>query len=112
MVESKGKFVYVANQGTTQPEITRIAALPGTFLTTSPSYQLSFISDEPFGSGSGPQCIVEDPSDQFIYEANEYDSTVTGRVLDPTRASSIFARTGTYTLEGPPTWCLMDGRTN
>ncbi len=43
----------------------------------------SSLADEPFGSGSGPQCIVEDPSNQFVYDANEYDSTVTGRMLDP-----------------------------
>ncbi len=35
------------------------------------AYQLSFIAgDEPFGSGAGPQCLVEDPSDQFIYSAD------------------------------------------
>ena len=65
---------------TTRPDPTRKAGSPGTTITTAPAFQLSFIGGEPFGSGSGPQCIVEDPSDQFIYEANEYDSTVTGRV--------------------------------
>ena len=68
---------------------------------------------EPFGSGSGPQCIVEDPSNQFIYEANEYDSTVTGRVLDPNSGELDDMRvTSTYTLQGQPTWCLVDGRTS
>ena len=83
-MESKGKYVYVANQGNNttgnQPGERHRRVLSD---FTSPSYQLTFIAGEPFGSGSGPQCIVEDPSDQFIYEANEYDSTVTGRVLDP-----------------------------
>jgi hypothetical protein len=73
---------------------------------------LSFVSDQPFGSGSGPQCIIEDPSDQFIYEANLYDSTITGRVLDPTSGELDDMRsTSTYTLQGPPTWCFVDGRT-
>jgi 6-phosphogluconolactonase (cycloisomerase 2 family) len=67
---------------------------------------------EPFGSGSGPQCIVEDPSDQFIYEANEYDSTVTGRSLDPNSgALNLLRVTSSYPLQGPATWCLINGRT-
>ena len=66
-----------------------------------------------FGSGSGPQCIVEDPSDQFIYEANEYDSTVTGRVLDPkTGDLNRSARDQQLQAPGPPSWCLVDGRTS
>ncbi len=32
----------------------------------------------PFSTGSGPQCLLEDPSNQFIYTANFNDSTVTG----------------------------------
>jgi hypothetical protein len=113
LVESKGHFLYVANQGNNTTGPNPESGIAGYFITTSPSYQLSFIADEPFSSGSGPQCIVEDPSDQFIYEANEYDSTVTGRDIDPNTGDLDDLRTtSTFTLEGPPTWCLMDGRTN
>ena len=113
LVESKGKFVYVANQGNNTTGVNPESGIAGYFLTTSPSYQLSFIAEEPFGSGSGPQCIVEDPSNQFIYEANEYDSTVTGRLLDPNTGdlNELRSGTGSYPLEGQPTWCLVDGRT-
>ncbi len=113
LVESKGKFVYVANQGNNTTGVNPESGLAGYFLTTAPSYQLSFIAEEPFGSGSGPQCIVEDPSNQFVYEANEYDSTVTGRLLDPNTGdlNALRSGTGSYALEGQPTWCLVDGRT-
>jgi 6-phosphogluconolactonase (cycloisomerase 2 family) len=113
LVESKGKFVYVANQGNNTTGVNPESGIAGYFLTTSPSYQLSFIAEEPFGSGSGPQCIVEDPSNQFVYEANEYDSTVTGRLLDPNTGdlNALRSGTGSYALEGQPTWCLVDGRT-
>ncbi|HVU47376.1 MAG TPA: beta-propeller fold lactonase family protein [Terracidiphilus sp.] len=106
-------YLYVANQGNNVTGNNNpgsgIAAYQ---ITTSPSYQTSFVSGQPFGSGSGPQCIVEDPSNQFIYEANQYDSSITGRILDPNSGELKGMRvTSTYTLQGPPTWCLMDGRT-
>jgi hypothetical protein len=113
LVESKNHYLYVANQGNniTGPNpASGIAAYylgPGTF-------QPEFLTDlgGVFPSGSGPQCIVEDPSDQFIYEANQYDSTITGSALDPqTGDLNPLRTTDTYTLQGPPTWCLVDGRT-
>jgi hypothetical protein len=113
LLESKGKFLYVANQGNNVAGTSSGSGIAGYDLPGgSAGYTVQFIEDEPFGSGAGPQCIVEDPSDQYIYEANEYDSTVTGRVLNPSTGDlSPLRATGTYTLQGPPTWCLIDGRT-
>lgn len=113
LLENKGKFLYVANQGNNVTGPNPNSGIAGYFLTSVPAFQLSFIAEEPFGSGSGPQCIVEDPSDQFIYEANQYDSTITGRVLDPNTGDLNDLRvTDTYKLQGPATWCLVDGRTS
>ncbi|MGA2206530.1 MAG: hypothetical protein ABSG10_07340 [Terracidiphilus sp.] len=113
LVEQKGRFVYVANQGNNTIGPNPGSGIAAYFVSNSPSWQLSFIAEEPFGSGSGPQCIVEDPSSQFIYEANEYDSTVTGRVIDPNTGDLNSMRvTSTYKLEGPATWCLVNGRTS
>jgi 6-phosphogluconolactonase len=113
MVEAKGKFVYVINQGNNTVGANAQSGVAGYFISSSPSFQLSFIAGQPFGSGAGPQCIVEDPSNQFIYEANYNDSTITGRVLDPNsgvlnnmRVNSVFQ------LNGPATWCLINSRTN
>jgi len=112
LVESKGKYIYVVNQGNNTTGNNPESGIAGYFLTTTPAYQLSFIPGEPFGSGSGPQCIVEDPSDQYIFEANQYDSTVTAQVLQPEAGTLTPLRvTTTYTLTGQPTWCFVDGRT-
>jgi 6-phosphogluconolactonase (cycloisomerase 2 family) len=116
LLENKGQFLYVANQGNNVSGPNPNSGLAGYFLTSTPAYQLSFLSSEATvitGSGSGPQCIVEDPSNQFIYEANEYDSTVTGRVLNPSTGDLTELRvTSDYNLQGPATWCLVDGRTS
>jgi 6-phosphogluconolactonase (cycloisomerase 2 family) len=111
--ESKNQYLYVINQGNNvQGKVTQtgIAAYD---VFTSPSFQLTFMAQEPFGTGSGPQCIVEDPSDQFIYTANSNDSSVTGRLLDPKSGRlNDLNTTSTYSLSGPATWCLMNSRTN
>jgi Lactonase, 7-bladed beta-propeller len=111
--ESKGKFLYVANQGNNTLGQNANSGIAGYFLTTAPNYQLTFIAGEPFGSGAGPQCLVEDPSDQFIYTANYNDSTVTGRIVDPNSGVlNPMKKQSSFTLDGQPTWCLTDGRTD
>jgi 6-phosphogluconolactonase (cycloisomerase 2 family) len=113
LIVSNGKYMYVINQGNNvtgnnNPE----SGISAYFITTSPAYQTTFVAGEPYGAGSGPQCIVEDPSDQFLYEANQYSSNITGRVLDPNSGQLDNMRvTSTYALQGPASWCLVDGRT-
>jgi Lactonase, 7-bladed beta-propeller len=110
--ESKGKFIYVANQGNNVAGVNAQSGIAGYYVLTLPTYQISFIAGEPFGSGAGPQCIVEDPSNQFIYEANFNASDVVGRVLDPNSGVlNLMRNTSEFSVPGPPTWCLVDGRT-
>jgi 6-phosphogluconolactonase (cycloisomerase 2 family) len=112
LVESKGKFLYVANQGNNVQGTNSGSGLSG-YVIDPTTHQLSFIAGEPFGSGSGPQCLVEDPSDQFIYSADFNDSSITGRVVDPNSGVLNNLRVAsTYALQGPATWCLIDGRTS
>jgi 6-phosphogluconolactonase len=112
LVESKGKFLYVANQGNNVQGTNAQSGLAG-YVIDPTTHQLSFIAGEPFGSGAAPQCLVEDPSDQFIYSADFNDSSVTGRVVDPNSGVLNNLRvTSSYPLQGPATWCLIDGRTS
>ena len=81
LVESKGKWVYVANQGNNSNNTNAQSGITGYVIDPS-THVLSPIAGGPFGSGAGPQCLVEDPSDQYVYTANFNDSTVTGRLMD------------------------------
>jgi len=109
---SKGTVLYVANQGNNTDPNNPQSGIAG-YIINSP-FQLTEQAGSPFGSGSGPQCIVEDPSKQYIYTANFNDSTVTGRSIDqndgylndlPASANK------SYPLNGPATWCMVTGRT-
>jgi 6-phosphogluconolactonase len=113
LVESKGKFVYVANLGNNTNTTDAQSGIAG-YVIDPATRQLTFIAGEPFGSGAGPQCIVEDPSSQFIYTANFNDSTITRLIVDPNSGVLAPSQSGpaSYTVTGPPTWCLVDGRTS
>jgi 6-phosphogluconolactonase (cycloisomerase 2 family) len=112
LVEAKGKFLYVANQGNNTQGTNADSGYAG-YVIDPTTHVLSFIAGEPFGSGSGPQCLVEDPSDQFIYSADLTDSSVTGRVVDPNSGVLTNLRVASsYALQGPATWCVVDGRTS
>jgi 6-phosphogluconolactonase (cycloisomerase 2 family) len=114
MVESKGSYIYVANQGnnvtgTNNPQ----SGIAGYTINKGSSFQLSFLNPSFYGSGSGPQCLVEDPSNQFIYTANFGDSTITGRSVDPNDGVLNQLRVASsYKLQGQANWCLINGRTN
>jgi 6-phosphogluconolactonase len=112
LVESKGKWVYIANDGNNNT--TSGAAQSGiTGYVIENPFQLVEIPGLPFGTGAGPQCIVEDPSDQFIYTANYDDSSITGKAIDQNSGVlNNLPRTTSFTLSGPATWCLMNGRTD
>jgi hypothetical protein len=111
--ENKGKFLYVLNQNgnpaSTQNPDGGIAG----FLINTP-YQLTATSPSTFGGvGAAPQCIVEDPSFQFIYTASN-DSTVNMRLVDPNSGvlSISTHAVNSVPLAGPATWCVTDNRTD
>ncbi len=110
MQESKGKFIYVANAS--GAGISTGSGITGYTIDPS-SGILQEDAGSPWGTGAGPKCMIEDPSNQFIYTANG-DSTVTGRVISPNtgQLTSMHGSTGTFQLEGPATWCFATGRTN
>ena len=116
LAESKGKWIYVANAGdNTNATVTNTQSGIAGYVIDTSTHQLTTMSGSPFGSGAGPSCLVEDPSNQFIYTANFNDSSVTGLVLDPnvgTLSSLPGSANKTYTLSGPASYCLVNGRTS
>ncbi len=113
--ENKNKWVYVANQGNNNTQTGNPQSGLAGYVIDPATHQLSEIPGSPWGSGAGPQCLLEDPSNQFMYTANYNDSTVTGRVID--QNSGVLNNLPgpaniTYPLLGPAAWCVASGRTS
>ncbi|MFT4111857.1 beta-propeller fold lactonase family protein [Silvibacterium sp.] len=109
--DSKSKFLYVANDG---PSSTLgNASSDISAYTIATNGVLASVSGAPFGTGSSPRCIIEDPSDQYIYTADYTSSTVTGHVLDPNSGvlTDLVSKTS-YATVGNPTWCVADSHTD
>jgi 6-phosphogluconolactonase len=111
---SNSRWAYVANYGDNANPNAPQSGIAG-FIIDATSKQLTNMPLSPFGAGSGPRCLVEDPSNNFIYTANFNDSTVTGHTYDhnqgPLKALPGAANKS-YSLPGPATYCLVDGRTS
>jgi len=112
VVDSKSKYLFVVSAGPTTGIVNPISQITG--WTIDPTNgTLQHIAGEPFGSGSGVNCIVQDPSNQYIYTSSFNDSQVTGRILDPNSGNlTVLRRGSTFNTVGNPTWCAVSGRTN
>lgn len=111
IVASGKNWLYLANQGNNNNTSGNAeSGITGYDIDTN--NQLTEMKNVlPFGTGSGPQCLVEDPSNQFIYTANFNDSTVTGQSIDQNSgALRTLLKGSTFALTGPATWCLVSGR--
>jgi len=85
ITSGNGKYLYVINDGI--PSTTGTSASSISAFTINSTGQLQTLSDgsnNPYAVGSGPVCMVEDPSNQYLYISNNLDSTVTGKLLNQT----------------------------
>jgi hypothetical protein len=119
VLAANGKsFVYILNQGD-NASTTNAQSGIASFKLLNPFQlqQISGATGSTGGTGAGPQCIVEDPSNQFIYTANFFGSTITGLSInqnagDLTPLSQATKAKDSYLLPGPATWCVVTGRTS
>jgi 6-phosphogluconolactonase len=109
--DSRNKFLYVANAGPSSGVGQASSDITG--YTIASNGVLAPVSGTPWPTGSGPQCIIEDPSNQYLYTADYNSSTVTGKVLDPNSGELTDLRNqDSYPTVQNPTWCVTDGHTD
>ena len=111
IVDSTGKYFYVLNQSTTNSQ--NANSTISAFVIDSTTGKLQILGDpaaNPYSIGSGPVCIVEDPSNQYIYTSNNTDGTVTGKIIDKnTGKLSNLTRGSTFPATGQATCLAVSG---
>jgi 6-phosphogluconolactonase (cycloisomerase 2 family) len=108
LTDSTGAYFYVINQSSTN---TTNANSTISAFNIQANNKLQQISDttNPYPVGGGPVCIVEDPSNQYLYTSNG-DGTVTGKLLDRTTGKlSSLPRGSTFTAVGQATCLAVSG---
>jgi 6-phosphogluconolactonase (cycloisomerase 2 family) len=113
LVDSTNKYLYVLNQynASTQPGTAYSTISAFTINTTNQDLQP--IVGSPYTVGSNPVCMVEDPTNQYMYISNHNDGTVTGKQLDPTTGIlSDLKRGSTFTSAGLAGCLALSGAVN
>jgi hypothetical protein len=108
LVDSTGKYLYVANQSSTNSTVAN-STLSAFNLQTTPMQAIPDGVNNPYAVGGAPVCIVEDPSKQYIYTSNG-NGTVTGKLLDrSTGRLSDLSRGSLFTAVGQATCLAVSG---
>ena len=104
LTDSKNKYLYVVNQATTNSNNANSSI---SAFTIDPSTgRLQALSDvqNPYATGNGPVCMVEDPSNQYVYTSNSASGNVTGKIINQATGQlsnltrgSVFPATGLAT---------------
>ena len=110
IVDHQGKFLYLTNMGPNLTATSEASSVSAFFIDPTNSRLTPLATSVPFGSGSSPRCILEDPSNQYLYTANYSDSTVTGAVINSSTGTLTNLRKNTsFGAAGQPTWCTSSG---
>jgi 6-phosphogluconolactonase (cycloisomerase 2 family) len=118
MADNKGKTLYVLNRSSLDPnnQTSSISA----FTIDQTTGKLSFLgtggspsAGNPYAVGSSPVCMVEDPTNQYVYTSNNVDSTLTGRIIDSnTGELRNLTRGSSFPTVGQPTCLALSGNVN
>ena len=109
--DSQSKYLYVAN--TLSPSLGQPGSALSVFTITSSSGALTPATPPYYPTGSGPVCVFEDPSKQYVYTADANSSTMVGAAFDAnTGTLTPLPRGSTFPVVGTPTWCLYSSNTD
>jgi 6-phosphogluconolactonase (cycloisomerase 2 family) len=108
--DSKSHYLYVLNQSSTNTQNANSTISAFTIDQTNGKLQPIPDSNNPYPIGSGPVCMAEDPTNQYVYTSNNIDGTVTGKIINQnTGQLSNLARGSTFPATGLSTCLLVSG---
>ena len=109
MVNTKGTYLYVLNQSTTDSNAASYSSISAFTIDSTGKLQPlagSALGNNPYKVGAGPVCMVEDPTNKYVYTSNSVDGTVSGFQLDDRSGQLLnLTRGSTFTAVGQAT-CL------
>jgi 6-phosphogluconolactonase (cycloisomerase 2 family) len=109
--ESTHSFIWVASSGTNLNNSTPANTLTAYIVQANGQLTDANTGGNILTDGNGPRCIVEDPSNQYLYTANFNDSTITGKKIDQIAGGLQTLPKGMPTPPGSPTGCAVTGAT-
>ncbi len=110
LIDSSGKYIYVLNQSTTSTVTTTPYSSISPFSINPSNHELAAIGSTPYTVGSGPLCMVEDPTNQYMYTSNFNDGTVTGKFFNQSTGElSELSRGSTFTASGLSSCLVISG---
>jgi 6-phosphogluconolactonase (cycloisomerase 2 family) len=116
--DNKGKTLYVLNRASLDPQNKTSSISAFTIdSTTGKVFPLgtggSPSAGNPYAVGAGPVCMVEDPTNQYVYTSNNIDGTITGRRIDSNSGElRELTRGSTFPTTGQPTCLALSGNVN
>jgi len=114
-VSSSGTYLWVASYGPNTSSSGADAASNVSSYDVSAAGQITPVAGVEggginSGSGSGPRCILEDPSNQYLFTADFASNTIVEYVINTENGLLVAPRgTATTTAPGNPTWCVASG---
>ncbi len=109
LTDQTGRYLYVINSGPAAGTQNAFSSLGGYTVDQGNGYLDANTQGSPYtGIVSGPVCILEDPTNQYIYVAGSLDNSITGRKIDPnTGILRPLNKAGTFPTVGTPSWCVV-----
>ncbi|CAN5677593.1 hypothetical protein BH10ACI4_BH10ACI4_03430 [soil metagenome] len=110
--DNRGRYLYVLNQSSTNTQNPNSTISAYTIDQTNGKLQQIPDSNNPYPVGSGPVCMGEDPTNQYVYISNNTDGTVTGKIINQnTGQLSDLRRGSTFPAVGRATCLAISGNT-
>lgn len=113
LTDNRGRYLYIVNQSTTNSQNANSTISAFTIDPSSGKLQAIGDTSNPYPVGSGPVCMVEDPSSQYVYTSNSVAGTVTGKIINQnTGQLSDLRRGSTFPATGLATCLAVSGNVN
>jgi 6-phosphogluconolactonase len=110
IVDHQNKFLYLTNMGPNLTPSSSASSVSAFFIDPTTGRLTPIATTVPFGAGASPVCILEDPSNQYLYTANYGSSEITGAIINSSTGTLTTLRKATqFATTGQPTWCTATG---